>query len=99
MLSVEVLQPLMVCTDVHLDTYLPISTLSEETHYCKEFFMMDWSIVLCGGKGFCGVLNWMYLLASVDNVVLRQDTSNCLIGGINFHDCLKVSVELVEDGS
>ena len=45
------------------------------------------------------VLNWMNLLASVDNVVLRQDTRNCLITSISFHDCLQGSVELLEDGS
>ena len=45
------------------------------------------------------VLNWMKLLASVDDVVLRQDTSNSLIASISFHDCLKGSIELGEEGS
>ena len=45
------------------------------------------------------VLNWMKLFASVDDVVLRQDTSNCLIARISFHDCLESSIKLSEDGS
>ena len=44
------------------------------------------------------VLNWMELLASVDDMVLRQDTSNCLIAGIRSHDYLKGSIELSKDG-
>ena len=42
--------------------------------------------------------NWMKVLASVDDVVLRHDTSNCLIAGISFHDCVEGSIELGEDG-
>ena len=45
------------------------------------------------------VLNWMKLLVSVDNVILREDTSNGLITSIGFHDCLESSVELGKDGS
>ena len=45
------------------------------------------------------VPDWMKLFASVDDVVLRQDTSNCLIAGISFHNCLKGSIKLGEDGS
>ena len=41
----------------------------------------------------------MDLLASVDNVVLRQDTINCLIASISFHNCLKSFVKLGEDAS
>ena len=45
------------------------------------------------------VLNWIKLVASVGDVVLRQDTSDCLIVSVGFHDCLEGSVELCEDGS
>ena len=45
------------------------------------------------------VLDGVKLLYSVDVMVLRQDTGYCLVAGINFHDCLQVSVELGEDGS
>ena len=41
----------------------------------------------------------MELLASVDAMVLRLDTSNCLIDSIGFHDCFKGSIELGEDES
>ena len=44
------------------------------------------------------VRNWIKLLASVDDMVLRQDTSNCLIASIGFHNCVKDSIELGEDG-
>ena len=60
---------------------------------------MDWPVALCGGEGFCVALHWMKLLAFVDDMVLRQDTSNSLIAGISFHDCLKGSIKLGEDGS
>ena len=56
-------------------------------------------VALCRGEGFCTVLNWMKLVASIDDMVLRQDTSDCLIASISFHDCHKGSIELGEDGS
>ena len=55
--------------------------------------------MLRGGAGFCVVRNWMKLLAYVDNVVLRQDTSNCLIASISFHDWSKGSIKLDVDRS
>ena len=60
---------------------------------------MDWQVALCRGEGFCVVVNWMKLLASVDDMVLRQNTSNCLIARISSHDCLEGTDELGEDGS
>ena len=60
---------------------------------------MDWPVALCVEEGFCMVLNWMKLLASIDDMVLRQDTSNCLIASFGFHNYLKGSIELGEDGS
>ena len=60
---------------------------------------MDWPVALCRGEGFCVVLNWMKLLASVHDMVLRQDASNCLIASLSFHDCFEGSIELGEDGS
>ena len=41
----------------------------------------------------------MKLFASVDRVVLKQETSNGLVASIAFYNCLEVSVELGEDGS
>ena len=41
----------------------------------------------------------MKLFASADDMVLRQDTSNCLIASVSFHDCLKGSIEMCENGS
>ena len=60
---------------------------------------MDWPVALNGGEGFCMVLHWMKLLASVDNMVLRQDTSNCLIASISLYNCVEDSVKLGNDGS
>ena len=96
---VEVLQPLMVCIDVHLNTYQPVPPFPEAVYNSEQFFIMDWPVVLCRGEGFCMVLNWMELLAFVDDMVLRQNTSNCLIAGISFHDCLKGSIKLGENRS
>ena len=96
---VEVLQLLMVCVDAHLNTNWPVPPFPEAFHNREQFFIMDWPVALCRGEGFRIVLNWMKLLASVDDVVLRQDTSNCLIASISFHDCLNSSIKLGEDGS
>ena len=63
----------------------------------EQFFIMDWPVALYNGKGFCMVVNWIKLFTSVDNVVLRQDTSNCLIASISFHKCLEGSIELGKD--
>ena len=41
----------------------------------------------------------MKVLASVDNVVLGQDASKCLIPRISVHHCLDGSVELGEEVS
>ena len=45
------------------------------------------------------ILKWIKLLASGDDMVLREDTSNCLIASIGFYDCRKGSIKLDEDGS
>ena len=87
LLCVELLQHLMVCVDVHFDTYLPVSRLPETVHDKEQFFVMDWPVALCGGEGFCILRNWMKVFASVDEVVLGQDTSNCLIVRVDVHDC------------
>ena len=89
----------MVCVDVHLNTYLPVPPFPEAVHNHEQFLIMDWPVAFCRGEGFRIVLNWMKLLASVDDVVLRQDTSNCLIASIRFYDCLKGSIKLGKDGS
>ena len=60
---------------------------------------MDWLLAFCATEGFCMVRNWMQVLVYVEDVVLREDTSNCLIACISFHDCLKGSIKLGEDGS
>ena len=98
LLCIEVLQPLLVCVDVHPNVYYPVPPFPEAVYHSKEFFIMDWLGALCGGEGFCMVLNWMKLFASLDDVILRQDTINCLIASISFHDCLQGSIELREDG-
>ena len=99
LLCVEVWQPLIVCIDLHLDTYYPVPPFPEGGHNREQFLIMDWPVALDGGEGFCMVLNWMKLLASVDDIVLRQDTSYCLIANISFYDCIKGSMQLGEDGS
>ena len=76
---------------------MPVNPLPEAVHNCEQSCIMDWSVALCGGEGFCMVLKWMKLLAFVDDLVLRQDTSNCLIASISFHNCLKRSIKLGED--
>ena len=97
-LCVAALQPLILCVDVHLNTYQPVPAFPEAVHNSEQFFIMDWPVPLCGKEGFCVVLNWMKLLRFVDELVLRQDTSNCLIANIGFHNCLQGSIELSEDG-
>ena len=39
----------------------------------------------------------MKLFASVDIMVLRQDSSNCSIASVRFHDCLQGSIEVCKD--
>ena len=99
LICVEVLQPLMVYIDVHLNTYYLVPPFPEAGHNSEQFFIMDWPVAFRGGEGFCVVLKRMKLLTSVDDMVLRQDTSNCLIASISFHDCLKGSIKLGKDGS
>ena len=60
---------------------------------------MDWPMALYDGECFGVVLDWMKLFASVGNVVLGWDASNCLIASIGFHNCSKDSIELGDDGS
>ena len=97
LLSVEVLQTLMLCVDVHFNSYYPICTFPEALNYGAEFFVMNRPVALCCGEGFCVVLDGVKLLCSVDNVLLRQDTCNSLLAGISFHDGLQSTVELRED--
>ena len=68
-LCVVVLQPLMVCVGVHLTTYYPVLPFPETVCNDEQFLIMDRPVALCGGQGFCVVLNWMKLFASVDDVV------------------------------
>ena len=97
LLSIEVLQTLMVCVDVHFNSYWPIPPFPEAINCGEEFFVMNRPIALCCGECICVVRDGVKLLCSVDNVVLRQDTCNSLITGISFHDGLKGTVELCED--
>ena len=41
----------------------------------------------------------MKLFILIDDVVLSQDASNCLIASIIFYDCYKGSIKLGEDRS
>ena len=41
----------------------------------------------------------MKLFVSIDNVVLRQDTSNCVIASISLHNFLEDSIELERMGA
>ena len=59
---------------------------------------MYWPVAFCGREGFCMILAWMEVFASVADVVLREDTSNCLIASMGFYDCPKGSMQLDEDG-
>ena len=45
------------------------------------------------------VPNRVKLLTSIDNIVLKHDTSYCLIASISFHGSLEGPIELGEDGS
>ena len=89
----------MVCVDAHLNACEPVPPFPEGVHNREQFFIVDWPVALCRGEGFCVVLNWMKRLASIDDMVLRQDASNILIASISLHDCLKHSIDLGEDGS
>ena len=44
-------------------------------------------------------LHYIKLLAYINHIELRQDTSNCLLASISFHNCAESAVELSEDGS
>ena len=57
---------------------------------------MDRLVALYGREGVCMVLNWIELFTSVDEVILRQDTGNCLIASIGFYNDLEISIELGE---
>ena len=70
LLSVEVLQPLIVCVDVRFNTYLPVPPFWEAVHNSEQFLIMDWPLALGGGEGFYVVLNRMKVLASCYNMVL-----------------------------
>ena len=89
----------MVYVDIHLYTYWPVSALLEAVHNRLQFFIVDWPVVLCGGDSLCMGPDYIDLFAYVDDMVLRKDTSNCLIATIGFHNCLEGSIELDEDGS
>ena len=65
----------------------------------EQFFVIDWPLAVRSGDGFCMVRQWMKLLASVDDMVLRQYTSNSLVASITIHKCLEGSIEFGEDGS
>lgn len=52
-----------------------------------------------GRKGFDVKFNWVKLLCSIDDVILAQDTSYCLVMVISFYNCVQGSMELGEDGS
>ena len=41
LLSIEVLQTLLVCVDVHFNSYKPISPFPEAINYGEEFFIMN----------------------------------------------------------
>ena len=99
LLIVAVLQPLMVDAYVHLNTDQPISLFLKTVNNCKQFLIVDSPVALYAREGFCVVFNCIELLASVDDLVLRQDTSNYFIAGISFHDYCKSSIELGEDGT
>ena len=58
---------------------------------------MNASIALSCGQRFSVVLDGVKLLGSVNNVVLRQDTCDRLIGGIGFYHGLKGTIELRKD--
>ena len=45
------------------------------------------------------VLNWIKMLASIDDVILRQDPSNCLIASSWLNDCVEHSIKVGDDGS
>ena len=60
---------------------------------------MDWPVTLCSGEVCCVVRNWVKLLACVDDIVLRQDASSCLVVGISFHNCLACSIKWSAYGS
>ena len=94
LLRIEVLQTLIVCMNVHLDIYLLVSLFLERVHDSEKFFVMDWLVALCNEEGFCVVLDWIKLLPSADDMVLKQDTSKSLNTRISFDDCLQSSVEL-----
>ena len=69
LLAVVVLQTLMVCVDVHFNSYYAISAFPEAINNGKEFFVMHRAIASCCGEGFCVVLDRVKLLCSVHNVV------------------------------
>ena len=99
LLCVEVLKPYMVSIDFHLNIYYPVSLFPEAVHNMKEFFIMDWRVELCGGEGIFMVLYRTKVFAPVNDMVLRQDTSNSLIASIGFQDCRTGSIELGNDES
>ena len=99
LLCIEGLQPLIVCADVHLNAYQLVPLLPEVVHNREQFFIIDWPVALFGREGFWMVLKWGKMFSSVDDMVLRQDTSNCLRTSISFYDCAQCFIDLGEVGS
>ena len=43
------------------------------------------------------VLNWMKVFPFIDDMVLRQDTSNCLCASISLQSCFKSLIKFAND--
>ena len=99
LLCIDTLQALTVCINIYLVASYIVSPFSEIVYNSKEFFILDWSLVLCSRDGFCMELNMVELFVSIDDLICRKDTSYNLIASIGFHNSLERSVALGEDGS
>jgi len=68
-------------------------------HDCEWFFLINKPVSFYSREGFCKVLNGLELLSSINKLILREDNSNCLIGGIDSYCGLKASFEFDQEGS
>jgi len=72
--------------------------LPETIRNCIRFFAMHWASTLSSREGFYMIIDTMKLLASVDNMVLIQDTSTSLIPISSLYEGLTGSIKLGKEG-
>lgn len=87
----------MLCTNVYVKTCELVFPCPKAVYNCVKYIIVDSAVMLCSVERLCAVLNWMKVFVCIDYIVLVQPTSNFLIPGISFPDCLASSLNLYKD--